>query len=62
MVRSDAEAFEMAGHGAMVDTELPSEVVQYTTALVTGSYGCNFRRGQSTLDWLLRNERVGAGV
>jgi hypothetical protein len=40
---SDGEAFEMDGHRAAVDTELPSEVLQRTAVLVLGSYGCNFR-------------------
>jgi|ERR1022692_2981144 hypothetical protein len=48
---SDIAAFEMAGHGAAVDTELPGEVVQGTAALVPGRYGCNFRGDRSTLDW-----------
>jgi hypothetical protein len=38
----DAEAFEMVGHSAMVDSELPCEVVQRTAVLVLGSYGRNF--------------------
>jgi hypothetical protein len=62
---SDAEAFEFVGHRAAVDTELPSEVVQRTTSLVLGSYGCNIRRGQSTLDWfrwMSRNTNCGGGV
>jgi hypothetical protein len=62
---SDAEALEMVGHRAAVDTELPSEVVQRTAVLVLGSYGGNFRRGQSTLDWLRRTSRgttCGGGV
>jgi hypothetical protein len=49
---SDAEAFEMVGDRSAVDTELPSEVVQRTAVLVLGRYICNFRRRQSTLDWL----------
>ena len=55
----------MVGHRAAVDTELPSEVVQRTAVLVLGSYGCNFRRGQSTPDWLLwtsRSTTCGGGV
>jgi len=61
----DAEAFETVGHRAAVDTELPSEVVQRTAVLVLGNYGCNFRRGQSTLDWLRwtsRSTTWGGGV
>jgi len=55
----------MVGHRAVVDTELPSEVVQRTALLVLGSYGCNFRRGQSTLDWprwTSRSTTCGGGV
>jgi hypothetical protein len=33
----------MVGHRAAVDTELPTEVLQRTTVLLLGSYGCNFR-------------------
>ena len=51
---SDGEAFEMDGHRAAVDTELPGELVQRTAVLVRGSYGFKLRRGQSTLDWLRR--------
>ena len=40
---SDADAFEMVGHRAAVNTELSSEVLQRTAVLVLGSYGCNFR-------------------
>jgi hypothetical protein len=40
---SDTEAFEMVGHRAAVDTELPSEILQRTAVLVLGSYSCNFR-------------------
>jgi hypothetical protein len=61
----DAEAFEMVGHRAAVDTELPSDVVQRTAVLVLGSHGCNFRTGQSTLDGLLRTSlstNCGGGV
>ncbi len=32
----------MVGHSAMVDSELPCEVVQRTAVLVLGSYGRNF--------------------
>jgi hypothetical protein len=55
----------MVGHRAAVDTELPSEVVQRTAVLVLGSYGGNFRGGQSTLDWLgwrSRSTTCGGGV
>jgi len=34
---SDAEAFEMVGHRAAVNTEHPSEVIQRTTLVVLGS-------------------------
>jgi hypothetical protein len=55
----------MVGHSAAVDTELPSEVVQRTAMRVLGSYGCNFKGGQSTLDGLLRTSQstnCGGGV
>ena len=55
----------MVGNRAAVDTELPSEILQRTAVLVLGSYGCNFRRGQSTLDWLRWTPRIttcGGGV
>jgi hypothetical protein len=55
----------MVSHRSAMDTELPSEFVQRTAVLVLGSYGGNFRRGQSTLDWLRwasRSTTCGGGV